>query len=131
MSPRPAPRALLRYLAFHVPGLLLVAGALAAAVHAWGLSIAVAAAGVGFWLVKDALLYPAVRRAYEPDGSAAPPRPVGEHGVAESEIGDAGWVRVGPELWRAQAASPISAGARVRVLALHGLTLDVERVDPD
>jgi membrane protein implicated in regulation of membrane protease activity len=125
------PRALRRYLAFRVPGLLVVGGALAAAVHAWGLSLGMAVAGVGLWLAKDALLYPALRRAYEADGSGPPPRPVGERGVAESAIGDSGWVRVGAELWRARAAAPIPAGAPVRVLALRGLVLDVERVaDP-
>jgi len=125
----PSSRALLRYLRFHLPGLLLVAGALAAAVRAWGLSVGLAAAGVALWLLKDALLYPALRRAYEPDGSGPPPRPVGELGVAVDE----GWIRVGPELWRgrpAAGAAPIAPGARVRVVAVRGLTLEVEPADP-
>jgi len=128
MPARPPPRALLRYLAFHAPGFLVVGGALAAAVQAWGLSFGMAAAGACLWLAKDAVLYPVLRRAYEADGSGPPPRPVGERGVAESEIGDSGWVRVGAELWRARAAAAIPAGAPVRVLALRGLVLEVERV---
>src|SRR5215468_3499680 len=83
----PTSRVLLRYLRFHLPGLVMVIAGLAAA-------------GAALWLLKDALLFPSLRSAYEPDGSDAGPRPIGELGVAV----DAGWVRVGPELWRARAA---------------------------
>ena len=120
----PTSRVLLRYLRFHVPGLLLVIGGLAAAVRWRSLPVGLAAAGVALWLLKDALLFPLLRSAYEPDGSGAGPRPVGELGVAVDEH----WVRVGPELWRARAArrAPLRPGARVRVVAVHGLELEVE-----
>ena len=121
----PTSRVLLRYLRFHVPGLVLVTGGLAAAVRWWDLPPWLAAAGLALWLAKDALLFPLLRSAYEPDGSAAPTRPLGELGVAV----DGDWVRVGPELWRARRASGASAlrpGARVRVVALHGLEVEVE-----
>ncbi|HET9402903.1 MAG TPA: nodulation protein NfeD [Candidatus Acidoferrales bacterium] len=56
---------------------------------------------------------------------------VGEFGEVTQPLvaaGDssAGMVRVHGELWRAHAAAPIAAGARVRVLSVHGLTLEVE-----
>jgi membrane protein implicated in regulation of membrane protease activity len=41
------------------------------------------------------------------------------------DVTDDGWVRVNGELWRARGGSP---GDRVRVRAVDGLTLDVERV---
>jgi membrane-bound serine protease (ClpP class) len=37
-----------------------------------------------------------------------------------------GYVFVRGELWRARSRSPIPAGAPIRVLQVHGLTLDVE-----
>jgi membrane protein implicated in regulation of membrane protease activity len=123
----PTSRVLLRYLRFHLPGLLVVVGALAAAVRWWNLPRDLAAAGVALWLLKDVVLFPLLRSAYEPDGSGAPPRPIGELGVAI----DAGWVRVGPELWRARRAGGAPAlqpGARVRVVAVDGLELEVEAV---
>ena len=46
---------------------------------------------------------------------------VGLHG----EIDDDGWARVNGELWRARGAAP---GDRVRVVAVDGLTLVVERM---
>lgn len=56
---------------------------------------------------------------------------VGEFGEVTQPLvaaGDssAGMVRVHGELWRAHATAPIAAGARVRVLSVHGLTLEVE-----
>ena len=121
----PTSRVLFRYLRFHLPGLALVIGGLAAAVH-WGrLPVGLAVAGAALWLLKDALLFPSLRSAYEPDGSSAGPRPIGELGVAVDE----GRVQVGAELWRARAARgapALRAGARVRVVAVDGLELEVE-----
>ena len=120
-----------RYLLFQVPGWLVVGGALAAAMRWWELPAPWALAGFAAWLAKDAVLYPIVRRAYEPDGRA-PHGPIGGHGVAETAIdGEEGWVRVGPERWRARTApgaGPIAAGAAVRVRGLRGHVLEVEAV---
>jgi membrane protein implicated in regulation of membrane protease activity len=116
-----------RYLLFQVPGWLLAGGGLAAAVRWWELPEGWALAGFAAWLAKDAALYPIVRRAYEPDG-AAPHGPVGEHGVADTAVDEEGWVRIGPERWRARRAAdsaPIAPGARVRVVRLHGHELEV------
>lgn len=117
-----------RYLLFQVPGWGLAALALAAAVRWWELPLAWALAGFATWLAKDAVLYPIVRRAYEPDGRA-PHGPIGEHGVAETAVDGEGRVRVGPERWRARRAAggaPIPPGARVRVVRLVGHELEVE-----
>jgi len=124
-------RTLLRYVAFQVPGWLLVGAAAGAAVYWLGVPAWIALAGVGLFVVKDALLFPLLRRSYERDGRTH--GPVGEHGVVEDSIDGEGWVRVGAERWRARAAdgsAPIERGARVRIVAVHGLTLHVE-VAPD
>ncbi|MGH9346539.1 MAG: NfeD family protein [Vicinamibacterales bacterium] len=56
---------------------------------------------------------------------------VGEEGRALTAIapGDAGQVRVHGEIWRATSRRAIPAGARVRIAAVNGLTLDVEPLD--
>ncbi|MCU0668958.1 MAG: NfeD family protein [Myxococcota bacterium] len=120
-------RTLLRYAAFQVPGWLLVGAAAWAAVHWFGVATWMALAGVGLFVLKDALLFPLLRRSYERDGRTH--GPVGEHGVVEDAIDGEGWVRVGAERWRARVAggsAPIERGARVRIVAVHGLTLHVE-----
>jgi membrane protein implicated in regulation of membrane protease activity len=125
-----------RYLLFQVPGWLLVGGTLYALVRLWGLEPSWALGAFALWLAKDAVLFPVLRRAYEPDGHA-PHGPIGEAGVAEDaldvERGE-GWVRVGPERWRARlapGASAIAAGAPVRVLGLRGHELVVAPRDLD
>jgi membrane-bound serine protease (ClpP class) len=56
---------------------------------------------------------------------------VGEQGRALSEISadGVGQVTVHGEIWRAISSQPIPSGARVRVVAIHGLTLTVAPVD--
>jgi membrane-bound serine protease (ClpP class) len=41
------------------------------------------------------------------------------------EMRDDATVLVGGELWKAHSAEPLAAGTRARVLAVHGLTLEV------
>jgi membrane protein implicated in regulation of membrane protease activity len=130
-GPQPRRRsALPRYLLFQVPGWLVVGGGLWL-VARWGhLAPAWAAALFALWLVKDLVLYPALRRAYEPDGDRPGGGPLAAEGVAEDPLGEhEGWVRLGPERWRARRAPgspPIPRGAPVRVVGVHGMTVRVE-----
>lgn len=124
-------RTLVRYVAFQVPGWLLVGTAAWAAVHWLGVAPWMALAGVGVFVAKDALLFPFVRRSYERDGRTH--GPIGESGVAEGAIDGEGFVRVGAERWHARVAGggePIPGGARVRIVGVRGLTLQVE-IAPD
>jgi membrane protein implicated in regulation of membrane protease activity len=117
-----------KYLLLQVPGWVTVCG-VAWAAHRWlGLDAWLAFAALAAIVVKDAVLFRYVRHAY-----AVAPRPaaaslLGARGVAEGPIAPEGHVRVGPERWRARlapGASPIAAGAAVRVDSLEGLTLRV------
>jgi membrane-bound serine protease (ClpP class) len=53
---------------------------------------------------------------------------IGEVGVAASEIAPEGKIFVRGEYWNAVSATPIAAGARVRVKAIEGLRLTVDEV---
>lgn len=53
---------------------------------------------------------------------------VGLLGTARTEIDPRGKVFVHGEYWEARAREPIAEGARVRVVSVEGLTLEVERV---
>jgi len=50
-------------------------------------------------------------------------------GAVGEVIGEDGWVYVHGERWRAQSDTPMKPGQRVRVAAIHGLTLSVEPID--
>jgi membrane protein implicated in regulation of membrane protease activity len=116
-----------RYALFQLPGLVCVV-LLVFILWEWaGLPAWAALAVVAAWAVKDAALYPLLRRAYEipPAGAAAF---IGRRGVARRRLAPRGTVAFGVELWRAEirpAGHPIDAGAAVRVVAVRGLTLIV------
>jgi membrane protein implicated in regulation of membrane protease activity len=118
-------RTALRYVAMQIPGWLVV-GAMA-----WGLwwheLVGGPTAGVlvGVWVLKDLALYPYLRRAYEPSRSPADAL-VGREATVSTALTPEGWVRIGPELWRARLpreAPPAAAGETVVVAAVEGLTL--------
>jgi len=119
-------RTFVRYLVFQIPEWALV-GLLLFAIHhytdapVWLLLTA----GVGFAL-KDILLYPWLRHAYEKVGSDPGEHLVGRRGVAIEEVAPEGWVRVHAELWRAESSHPIPAGTAIRVRDLRGHVLVVE-----
>lgn len=54
---------------------------------------------------------------------------VGATGEATERLAPSGQIRVLGELWEARSSSELPAGSRVRVVAVHGLTLEVEAVD--
>ena len=53
---------------------------------------------------------------------------IGLLGVADSDIGKSGRVKVRGEYWTARSAFPISAGKTVRVISVENLLLNVEEV---
>ena len=56
-------------------------------------------------------------------------RLIGAQGIAEEPLAPSGYIRVGGELWRAEAMrtdKPIPPGSRVRVQAVRGLTLLIQ-----
>jgi membrane-bound serine protease (ClpP class) len=55
---------------------------------------------------------------------------IGATGEVATPLAPVGQIRVLGELWEARSSSELPAGTIVRVLALNGLTLDVEPVDP-
>jgi membrane protein implicated in regulation of membrane protease activity len=122
-----------KYLLFQLPGWAAV-GAGAFAAHRWlGLSEALAAGAVAAWMLKDAVLFPFVRNAYEVEPRRPGAQLEGQVAVAEDDLAPRGTVRLGAELWRARLApgSPtVARGGRVRVEGVEGLSLRV-RAEPD
>ncbi|MCC6208366.1 MAG: nodulation protein NfeD [Gammaproteobacteria bacterium] len=54
---------------------------------------------------------------------------VGATAVALEDITDEGWVQASGERWRARSAVPLKRGAKARITAVAGLTLEVEPQD--
>lgn len=114
---------------FQVPGLLIVAAIGVVAHLRWGLPVWTPPALFLFWLAKDLVLYPLVRRSYEkrPATNGAD-RMIGAAGQVTERLAPAGWVRVAGELWRARTTGDaLEAGAPVEVEAVEAMTLVVGR----
>ncbi len=54
---------------------------------------------------------------------------IGATGEATERLAPSGHIRVLGELWEARSSAEVPPGARVRVVAVNGLTLEVEAVD--
>jgi membrane-bound ClpP family serine protease len=83
---------------------------------------------IGFWIVKDAILFPFIWRAYDWDRAGNSRSMIGERGVAKEKLIPAGYVKIRGELWRAEKIGegpPIEEGQPVRVKKMEGLTLFV------
>jgi membrane-bound serine protease (ClpP class) len=55
---------------------------------------------------------------------------VGATGEVTERLDPSGKIRVLGELWQAHSSSELPPGSRVRVVAVRGLTLEVETADP-
>jgi membrane-bound ClpP family serine protease len=112
-----------KYWLFQTPGIAMAAVVLYALYATEVLAPRWAVALFGLWLVKEAVLFPFLRIAYEPHRKG---------GVHDLDLAPAGYVRIGAELWRAEirgSGEPIPVGRRVRVRAVLGLTLICEPDD--
>ncbi len=118
-----------RYLLLQTPGWALAVVVLYL-LHRWlGLPLWAAGLLLAADVVKDLVLYPWLRRAYEDEYVPVTARLVGEAAEVVEELAPEGYVRVRGELWPARvpdAAEPVPAGARVRVAGVEGSTLVVD-----
>ncbi len=117
-----------RYLLIQVPGAVL-AGLALYALHVWfGLPRRWAIVLMVVYVLKDLILYPFLRRSYEPGSHAGPELLIGQHGTAAESFDAEGYVLVRGELWKARlvdGSAGVQAQSAVRVVGADGLTLHV------
>lgn len=124
MSPK------IKYLLFQIPGWIITAIALLMLLHWKFIPKWLAVLCFVAWLLKDLLLYPFLRRAYEP-GVTGSARLVGSRGVAEGDLAPTGYIRVRGELWRAvvsPADNVIRSGTEVEVVSADRMEVFVRAV---
>ena len=121
----------IKYLLFQIPGWIIAAAVLTALVHWEFLTKGIAVLCFFGWLLKDLLLYPFFRRAYEP-GVTGSARLVGSKGIAEGDLTPKGYIRVRGELWRA-VASPadhvLRSGTEVEIIGAERMEVFVRALD--
>jgi membrane protein implicated in regulation of membrane protease activity len=124
----------LRYILLNIPGLAAVILILIIIQHWVVLPVWLFWSIIGFWIVKDALLFPFVWRAYDWERPGQSRSMIGERGIAKERLAPAGYVQVRGELWRAVKIDDgpvIEIGQSVKIVKLDGLTLFVEKLTPD
>ena len=80
------------------------------------------------WVAKEAVLFPFVWRAYEPNDASLTGALVGECGIVKKRLAPSGYVQVRGELWRAEpldGGPPLEIDRLVRIEKMEGLTLYV------
>ncbi len=121
-----------RYLLFQVPGWVLAAIILFSLWNWRLLPRWLAVLLFLAWFVKDLLLYPFLRMAYETGQKEGSQALIGEKGISEGDLSPEGYVRVRGELWRAVAPSSdgaIAAGTKIEIVAADGMKVFVRKVD--
>jgi len=78
------------------------------------------------WFVKDMVLYPFLRSAYAPHDSLPIERLIGSRGYAIETLTPSGYIRIGSELWRAEAdVEKVERDATVEVIGAKGMVLRI------
>ena len=124
-----------RYLVFQLPGMFFAGLVLTVLVRWEQITPPLAWVLFGLWVLKDVVMFPVTRVAYEaPHRPHGPEGLLGEEAVAQDSLaeqgsGRTGWILVRGELWRAQTregTAPVAKGDRVRVVDAHERVLVVE-----
>ena len=122
---------ILRYIAFQLPSWLVVAF-IAMALDIWSeLPRPLLIGAFALFLVKDFVIYPWVRSAYEHTEHDPGSEMLAARGVVIVSLDPVGWVQVGSERWRAETvddAAPLAPGTAVEVSRVRGHTLLVVAV---
>lgn len=121
-----------RYWLLQLPGWAFW-GVVLYAVHRWvGLPGRWAWLLLGGVVVKDAILFPFLRHAYEDERKTRIGQLADAHGTVRTAIAPEGYVMIYGELWRAQSLNGILVeGTEIVVRGHHGMVLEVERSPRD
>ena len=122
-------QAVMKYALFQIPGLVLLILILIL-VRRWvDFPLWFFWGSVFIWIVKDAVLFPFVWRAYDWSRSKGVHSLVGTEGIVEERLAPSGYIRVHGELWQAEMireGPPIEKGEVVRIQGNRGLVLLVQ-----
>ena len=118
-----------KFLAFEAVGWVLAAALLYWLVSAEIMQAWMGGVLFGAWVVKDLVLFPLTRKAYEHGPTHGSADLLGAEVRVETLLAPEGYVSAGHERWMARLApdsGPLEPGDLARVCALEGITLVVE-----
>jgi membrane-bound ClpP family serine protease len=121
-------RAVIKYVMVNLPAAVLVAAAMLYLEARKGLPVWLIWGVLVAWILKDVILFPFVRRAYE-GGALEHQRFIEEIGTARERLAPEGYIQIHGELWHARVVSGkgvVEQEGSVIVKGIQGLTLLVE-----
>ena len=122
-----------RYWLFQIPGWALT-GVVLLLLRQWiDISLAVVFGLLALVVIKDFLLYPFLRSAYDTRVKTGIAQLIGSQGVVKQDLDPEGFLLVRGELWKARLKPNHRAapkGTEVRIEAADGMTLIVELTGP-
>jgi membrane protein implicated in regulation of membrane protease activity len=119
-----------RYLFFQIPGWTIAALVTLGLLHWKVIPWWVALLGFCGLVLKDLVLYPLVRSAYDVKVKSGSAALVGMKGVVQNDLAPEGYVRINGELWRAAANGlVITAGTEVEVVSAEGMKVVVRALE--
>ena len=117
-----------KYIVLQIPGAFMVAVLLVVLHYSGYITPGMGLLLFAGWLIKDAVMFRVLRKAYEPGPSHGTDALVGLRAVVVDELAPKGSVRIGSEHWSAIAADPATSlgrGTEVRVVSVDGYTVTV------
>ena len=120
-------KAVVRYILYNLPILVLVVIGLILLRHWFDLADWMFWAVIAGWVVKDLVLFPFVRKAYD-DSEGYSYSPVGQVAVVLKTLDPVGSVRLRGEIWQATTegeGEALPEGCSVKVTGQEGMTLRV------
>lgn len=126
-------RVLIKYTLIQIPGLVALIFVLVLIKRWVELPLWTTLGVIVLWMLKDAILFPFVWKAYDSGPYDDPLSMIGEQGVAQERLNPSGYALLRGELWKAEVMDgqpAIEEGAAVWVREMRGLKLIVEE-DPD
>jgi membrane protein implicated in regulation of membrane protease activity len=118
-----------RYTAFQLPGWIIAGLGGWWAHHAMDVPIWLASSILLLWVIKDYVLYPFLRSAYELDQRLPIEHLIGQIGLATAQLTPDGYIKVRGELWLAKIENDgeiVNRGDPVKVSGVNGSTLVVQ-----
>jgi membrane protein implicated in regulation of membrane protease activity len=123
-----------KYFLLQVPSLILLAAILWWARKWFGLPGSLVWLILLIWVGKDVLLFPLLWRYYDSKQLSDHFEMVGRQGIALNDLNPEGYVKINAERWKAvnsDADAAVTAGDKVYVKAVNGLTLEVGPLPAD
>jgi membrane protein implicated in regulation of membrane protease activity len=121
---------MLRYILFQLPGIFFIIAILVSLRMMLSIPLWSVWTLIIVWIVKDVIMFPFVRHAYDKRNTDATGPLVGSQGRALERLSPTGYVKVRGELWRAELDDrrcPVDAGEEIEIIGLHRSTLRVRR----